>query len=185
MTKQIHTTTIAAAAIALAAITAPAKASASILDKIFGPKAVDFTFSLECRTLESNWNQTIHLSEYDAVSQFEQDHSVTPYVNGADDGVESYYPQGRIAFNHGEPDGTSLPAVAGMYIVKVTPEGITLQGKSDIGSSKGFFDRRTGHGIITEFKKYGKGDLALGGEPGETVHKQWIFECKPSAPAKF
>ena len=134
MTKRIHTTTIAAAAIALAAITAPAKASASILDKIFGPKAVDFTFSLECRTLESNWNQTIHLSEYDAVSQFEQDHSVTPYVNGADDGVESYYPQGRIAFNHGEPDGTSLPAVAGMYIVKVTPEGITLQGKSDIGS---------------------------------------------------
>jgi hypothetical protein len=77
--------------------------------------------------------------------------------------VESYYPQGRIAFNHSEPDGTSLPAVAKMYVVKVTPEGITLQGKSDIGSSKGFFDRRTGHGIITEFKKYGKGDLALGG----------------------
>jgi hypothetical protein len=184
MTKTILGT-VAAAAIAIAAIAAPAKAKASVLDKIFGPKAVDFTFSLECRALESNWNQTIHLPEYDAVSKFEQDHGVAPYANGTDDGVESYYPQGRIAFNHGEPDGTSLPAIARMYVVKVTPEGITLQGKSDIGSSKGFFDRRTGHGIITEFKKYGKGDLALGGEPGETVHEQWIFECKPSAPAKF
>jgi hypothetical protein len=179
MTKTILGT-VAAAAIAIAAIAAPAKAKASVLDKIFRPKAVDFTFSLECRALESNWNQTIHLPEYDAVSKYEQDYGVASYAN-----VESYYLQGRIAFNHGEPDGTSLPALAGMKVVKVTPEGITLQGKSDIGSSKGFFDRRTGHGIITEFKKYGKGDLALGGQPGETVHQQWIFECKPSAPAKF
>jgi hypothetical protein len=91
-------TTISAATIAIAAIAAPAKANASILDKIFGPKAVDFTFSLECRALESNWNQTIHLPEYDAVSKFEQDHGVAPYANGTDDGVEDYYPQGRIAF---------------------------------------------------------------------------------------
>jgi hypothetical protein len=40
-----------------------------------------------------------------------------------------------------------------MYVVKVTPEGIALRGKSDIGSSNGFFDRRTGHGIITEFNR--------------------------------
>jgi hypothetical protein len=178
-------TTISAATIAIAAIAAPAKANASILDKIFGPKAVDFTFSLECRALESNWNQTIHLPEYDAVSKFEQDHGVAPYANGTDDAVEDYYPQGRIASNHGEPDGTSLPAVDGLQVVKVTPEGITLHGKSNIGSSRGFFDRHTGHGIITEFQKYGKGEFALGGEPGETVFKQWIFECEPSAPAKF
>ena len=68
MTKTILGT-VAAAAIAIAAIAAPAKAKASVLDKIFGPKAVDFTFSLECRALESNWNQTIHLPEYDAVSK--------------------------------------------------------------------------------------------------------------------
>jgi hypothetical protein len=56
---------VLAAAIALAAITAtPAKsANASILHKIFGPKAVDFTFSLECRTLESNYGQRNPLSD--------------------------------------------------------------------------------------------------------------------------
>jgi hypothetical protein len=146
---------------------------------------VDFTFSLECRQLESIENQTIHLLEYDAVSKFEQDHGVALYASGTADGVEDYYPQGRIAFKHGEPDGTSLPAAGGLHVVEVTPEGITLRGQSCCGSEKGFFDRRTGHGKITSYRSDGKGENDLGGEPGETVWKQYIFECKPSPPAKF
>jgi hypothetical protein len=53
---------------------------------------VDYTFSLECRALESIENQTIRLPEYDAVSKFEQDHGVALYANGTADGVEDYYP---------------------------------------------------------------------------------------------
>lgn len=195
MTKRIHTTTIAAAAIALAAITAPAKANASILDKIFGPKAVDFTFSLECRTLESNPGQTIHYPTYPAVEMFEQEHGATewyhrPYKEPTTDGVQDYYPAGRIAFNHGEPDGSSLPAVEGLRVVEVTPEVIVLRGRTTLGSANGRFDRRTGHGEINEYTKYYdrrefKGEPWIGGEEGEDIWQQWILECKPSAPAKF
>jgi hypothetical protein len=101
------------------------------------------------------------------------------------DGVEYYYPDARIAFNHGEPDGSSLDAVDQLHVVKVIPEVITLHGQSSYGSRAGFFDRRTGHGEITWYQKYGKGEFWIGGEPDETVAKQWLFECKPSAPAKF
>jgi hypothetical protein len=188
---------VLAAAIALAAITAaPAKsANVSILDKIVGPKAVDFTFSLECRTLESNYGQTIHYQTYTAVELFEQQHGSTnwyhrPYEGPTHDGVQDYYPAGRIAFNHGEPDGSSLPAVEGLRVVEVTPEEVVLRGRTTLGSANGRFDRRTGHGEINEYKKYYdrrefKGEPWIGGEEGEDIWQQWIFECKPSAPAKF
>jgi hypothetical protein len=190
MTKTILGT-VAAAAIAIAAIAAAAKANASILDKIFRPKAVDFTLSLECRALESNENETIHYQTFTAVEIFERDRSngVPRYdANGRllhNDGVENYYPDARIAFDYGEPDGSSTVAVDEMRVIKVTPERITLHGQVSYGSRAGFIDRRTGHGEITWYQKYGKGEFWIGGEPDETVLKQWILECKPSAPAKF
>ena len=107
-----------------------------------------------------------------------------------DGGVQDYYPAGRIAFNHGEPDGSSLPAVEGLRIVEVTPEEIVLRGRTTLGSANGRFDRRTGHGEINEYTKYYdrrefKGEPWIGGEEGEDIWQQWILECKPSAPAKF
>jgi hypothetical protein len=145
----------------LAASAAAPVNAGQILDKILGRTTVDYTFSLECRALESIENQTIRLPEYDAVSKFEEDHGVALYANGTADGVEDYYPQGRIAFNHGEPDGTSLPAAGGLHVVEVTPEGITLRGQSCCGSEKGFFDRRTGHGTITWYRQMVKGTTLL------------------------
>ena len=100
-------------------------------------------------------------------------------------------PAGRIAFNHGEPDGSSLPAVEGLRVVEVTPEVIVLRGRTSFGSANGRFDRRSGHGEINEYRKYYgdrrlfKGEPWIGGEDGEDIWQQWLLECKPAAPAKF
>ena len=154
---------------------------------------MDFTFSLTCRALESNPNQTIHYQTHVAVEQFERDHAKdlqgydSPMFNVYDQrtGVEAYYLHALLAFNHGVVDGASIYTAEDLRVAEVTPEHVTLRGNGDIGSAYGFFDRRSGYGIITQYKKYGAGERWIEGKPGETVHKQWILQCEPSAPAKF
>jgi len=86
-------------------------------------------FSLECRALESNWDQSIRLPWNDAVTQFEQDSATRLAHREGLDGVEHYDTGVRIAFNHGLPDGNSAFDVDHLRVVEVTQEGITLRGK--------------------------------------------------------
>jgi hypothetical protein len=147
---------------------------------------VDITFSLECRDLQSNWGQEIRLPGASAVTQYEEDRQAG--LPRGNDGVEYYDTGVRIAFNHGLPDEHSAFDVDNLRVVEVTQEGITLRGKTNAGASEeGYFDRRTGHGEITWYKTnwVGEGKDAHIGNPAEKVFKQFIYECKPSPPAKF
>jgi hypothetical protein len=142
---------------------------------------VDFSFSLECRDLESQWDKEILLPWDTAVVDWERKH---PWPNELPNpwNVEHYDTGVRIAFNHGVPDGNSAFDVDNLRVVEVTPEGITLRGKTKAAASEeGFFDRRTGHGMI----RWYRADSTDHGSQGEKLWKQFILECQPSKPAKF
>jgi hypothetical protein len=139
---------------------------------------VDISFSLECRVLESQWNKEILLPWSTAVTDYERD----PLNRRPGSwGVEYYYPDALLAFNHGEPDGNSYFAVDSLRVVQATPEAITLRGEKDGGKREGTLDRRTGHGMITWYLQ----DILTKTKGVREVFKQFIFECKPSKPAKF
>jgi hypothetical protein len=141
---------------------------------------VDFSFSPECRDLESQWDKEILLPWNTAVVDWERKH---PWRNELPNpwNVQHYDTGVRIAFNHGVPDGNSGFDVDNLRVVEVTPEGITLRGKTKAGASEeGFFDRRTGHGMIRLYRA----GYTDNGRQGETW-KQFILECEPSKSAKF
>jgi hypothetical protein len=134
---------------------------------------VDFSFSLECRGLENQMGKDILLPWLTAVTDWEREH---PWANEQPNpwNVAHYDTGFLIAFNHGLPDDNSAYDVDKLRVVEVTPNGITLRGTTDDGDEEqGFFDRRTGHGMITWHK------------PGNRLFRQFIMECEPSKPGKF
>ena len=73
-----------------------------------------------------------------------------------------------------------------LRVVEVMPEGIRLLGQTDAGArEEGFFDRRTGHGMITWYRTDGKRTYTGHAGQGAKLWKQFIYECEPSKPAKF
>jgi hypothetical protein len=164
------------------------------------PPTVDLTLSLQCRMVEGAYEKTIKLSWDDAVTKVEEARaqhydprsfdaggfSYWWFKYAVENGLEKYEPSVRVAFNHGIPDGTSTDVLAGMRVVKATPDGITLRGISVFhAEEEGYIDRRTGHAMITWFAQpgYPEGDEYL--HTGKKVLKQFAFECEPSCDGHY
>jgi hypothetical protein len=159
---------------------------------------VDISFSLECRSLESQPNTKISLPWASAVTQWERD-PLTRKVSG---GVAHYDTGVRLTFNHGEPDGNSYYAVGGLRVVQATQERIDLRGADEFTgwAEDGYIDRRSGHAEINHYAIRGKKrgfsrpiyDDIYNWYMNETlspmvdpINKQFIFECKTTKPTLF
>jgi hypothetical protein len=182
------------------------RATRAIMRGLF-TTTVDVTFSLECRSLESQPNKTITLPWSTAVTDYENDprnrKSLEIGGDGAHNGNVAHYDSGvRLAFNHGEPDGNSHYAAGSLRVVQATQERIDLRGADGFTgwAEDGCIDCRTGHAEINHYavrgKKWGfnsplyddiynwfmNGKLSPIYDP---IFKQFIFECKPSKPTLF
>jgi hypothetical protein len=161
-------------------------------------KPVDFTFSLQCRSLESESGRLIlpfatAMTVYEAgYREAEKDANApsadsaaiwkqfeTMYQKGY--AVEYYHKDVLVAYNHGVPDGDAGqarvlgPWDTGTHIVEVTPNTIRVAGEWMPGAPvEGTFNRTSGHGEIFEY------------EPGEKpslmskVHKMFLLQCQPA-----
>lgn len=153
------------------------------LDKYIDPAdaSVDITFALQCRGLESQWQQRITLPYLTAVTDYEAQaaqYAANPAWERAA-GIE-YYDKGfLIAYNHGVLDGNSAWDVSGTHVTEVTPNVIRVAGNDDGFRVEGYFDRRTGHGEIFQYMPGEKPSL------GSKVNKMFLLQCEPSKPAKF
>ncbi|HEY2526699.1 MAG TPA: hypothetical protein VGJ20_01935 [Xanthobacteraceae bacterium] len=137
-------------------------------------KPVDFSFSLDCRSLDGDYDKPLVTS----VEEYEQ-----AYAEAKKDGnwkriiFENVYydPHARIAYNYGKADDGAV-AWLPLFVTKVTPEIIAMEDTltPNGGLELGLIDRRTGVGEVTHYS-YGT----------KRLHKQYRFKCEPSPPAKF